>query len=95
MKNGTIPPLWRENLVHMLGVGNHINKKLHGYRNRFCVNTAEHNEDYQSMVGMMEAGLVVPGEKINGGATQFFHATKAGCKAIGLSEAVTKRALEN
>jgi hypothetical protein len=44
---------------------------------------------------MEQAGLVRSGLFINGGKMRYFHATIEGCKAIGLSKAAIKRALED
>jgi hypothetical protein len=90
--NTKIKPLWRENLIHMLGCGSHIPKRNHGYRNHYCASTIGSNDDYQSMVEMQKAGLVKAGRRTTD--MQFFYATETGCKAIGLSAAVIKRALE-
>lgn len=89
-----LPPLWRENLTHMLGAGSHIPKKQHGYRNHFCAVLSIRNKDYESMIEMIEAGLVFAGVTINFNECQYFHATVAGCQAIGLSKAAIKRAME-
>jgi hypothetical protein len=86
-----LKPLWKENLTHMLGAGSHVPKKQHGYRNQFCASLGD--EDHISMLQMEVAGLVVKGRILNSGM-QFFCATKAGCKAIGLGKAAIKRALE-
>ncbi len=80
-----------ELLTHMLGAGRHLKQRMHGYRNRFCAEV--NGEDYQAMLEMEAAGLVCAGGKINEGRDQFFHATRAGCEAIGLSKAATERAL--
>jgi hypothetical protein len=86
-----LDPLWRENLVHMLGCGSHISKRNHGYRNHFCSSVG--SKDHTSMLQMEVAGFVVKGRSLNGGM-QFFYATEAGCKAIGLNKTAIKRALE-
>jgi hypothetical protein len=90
-----IPKLWRENLTHMLGAGDHIRKRQHGYRNYFCASVSD-NPDYLSMLEMVDAGLVVKyGREVQHGTLQFFRATESGCKAIGMSAAAIKRALSN
>jgi hypothetical protein len=86
-----LKPLWQETLTHMLGAGSHIPKEQHGCRNQFCASLG--SEDHMSMLQMEAVGLVVKGRRLNGDM-QFFYATEAGCKAIGLSKAATKRALE-
>jgi hypothetical protein len=88
----TLNPLWRENLVHMLGAGSHIPKRQHGYRNYFCSSVG--GKDYLVMLEMEVAGLVKYGKKINGSTCQYFYATEKGCEAIGLSKAAIRRAME-
>lgn len=88
-----LPPLWKEKLTHMLGAGSHIPKAQHGYRNYFCVQTESYDEDYHTMVTMERAGLVKVG-KMSQYGVQFFHATDAGCRAIGLSDKAVQRAME-
>lgn len=88
----TLNPLWRENLVHMLGAGNHIPKRQHGYRNHYCASIDD--KDYFVMLEMEKVGLVRAGKKINGATCQFFYATEKGCQAIGLSKSAIKRAME-
>jgi hypothetical protein len=86
-----LKPLWRENLIHMLGAGSHIPEEQHGCRNQFCASLG--SEDHISMLQMEVAGFVVKGRRLNGDM-QFFYATKAGCEAVGLGKAAIKRALE-
>jgi hypothetical protein len=69
-------------------------KKQHGYRNHLCVSIHEGSEHYEISLQMVEAGLLKPGQKINNGTMQYFHATVKGCQAIGLSKAAIKRAME-
>lgn len=87
-----VPQKHIELLVHMLGAGEHVRRSNHGYRNRFCAGVG--GDDHRIMLEMEAAGLVVAGPIINGGRSQFFGATLAGCKAAGLSDAATERALE-
>lgn len=89
----TINAEWANKLRHMLGAGSEIPKANHGYRNRFCAEVG--GPDHADLREMEAAGLVVAGGLINDGKGQFFHATLAGCKAIGLSRAAIKRALED
>lgn len=91
MIQAKLKPVWKENLTHMLGAGSHIPKRQHGSRNRFCSTIS--SKDHVSMLEMEAAGLVVKGQTLYGGL-QFFFATEAGCKAIGLSKAAIKRALK-
>jgi predicted RNA-binding protein associated with RNAse of E/G family len=46
----------KENLVHMLGAGNHIPKKQHGYRNHYFAFVG--GKDHSVLIEMQEAGLV-------------------------------------
>lgn len=84
-----VPPLWLDHLRHMLGA----DSKSPGYRNHFCAEIGY--TDHKSMMEMVTAGLVTTGQIINDGRDQYFHATLAGCKAIGLSNKATKRAFED
>jgi len=79
-------------LRHMLGAPVKRRRgSLPGYRNNYCAGFG--GDDDSQLRLMAEAGLVVAGGAINYGADQYFHATAAGCEAIGLSKAATKRAL--
>lgn len=89
-----ITDLDKENLTHMTGTGSHIPTNQKGYRNYFCATVSDLDPDYQSMVRMELNGLVLAGRKVNDGNQQYFYATEAGCKAIGLTEEQTKRVLE-
>lgn len=82
-----------EILTHMLGAGPDVAKKRHGYRNRFCAEVA--GGDHATLSEMAAAGLVKAGRLINDGRDQYFHATIAGCEAIGLDRAAIKRAMED
>lgn len=86
-----VGPKNRELLIHMLGAGDHINRRSRGYRNYFCAEVG--GPDHQAMVVMENAGLVRRGYTINDGRDQIFHATLEGCQAAGLSRAATKKAL--
>lgn len=83
----------RENLIHMLGVGNHIAKSQRGYRNYFCAGIG--CTDEAQMMEMERLGLVRRGHKINDGQDVFYHATEAGMDAIGMTPAQKKRAMED
>ena len=82
----------RKLLTHMLGVGSHIKKNQHGYRNYFCAGIG--GDDFAAMKDMESLGLVVAGHIINDGRDQYFFATLKGCESIGLSKAAIKRAME-
>ncbi len=88
-----IKAAWLDNLRHMLGAGDDIPKRKHGYRNRFAASTK--SAAWYTMHDMAEAGLVTPGRTINDGNMQYFHATRAGCDAIGLNKAAIERAMED
>lgn len=91
--SGQVPPQWIDHLRHMLGATEHKRKSSWGYRNQFC---AEINyTDHVTMLEMVAAGLVTPGRIINQGKDMYFHATIAGCEAIGLSKAAIKRAFDD
>jgi predicted mannosyl-3-phosphoglycerate phosphatase (HAD superfamily) len=65
------------NLRHMLGVGSHIPKRDWGYRNYFNAGPGHH--DMPSLERLVAAGLV---EQFR---TEYFRATDAGMRAIGLT----------
>ena len=85
---------WFDHLRHMLGATEDTPRKRHGYRNRFCADIGD-GQDYRDMLEMERAGLVKAGRQINGFTSQYFHATVAGCQAIGLGQAAIKRAMED
>ena len=82
-----------EILTHMLGASKHHKKSSHGFRNYFCAEVS--SDTYKVLRQMAFLGLVREGRKINQDRDQYFIATEAGCKAIGLSKAATKRALSS
>lgn len=76
----------------MLGAGTDKKKKSHGYRNYFCATIGgEYEKDMEEMLAL---GLVSKGHTINQGRDRYYHATLAGCQAIGLHKAAIKRAFE-
>lgn len=77
-----VQPRDMECLKHMLGIQSNIRKVMWGYRNRFC--SAPGSDDYESMQRLESAGLVERGRNIGDMVT--FHATQAGCEAVGLSK---------
>jgi hypothetical protein len=83
-------PLWLDLLRHTLGARPEQQKANHGYRNRFCASVG--SEHWLQFMAMVDAGFAETGSLINEGKQQFFSATVAGCKAIGLSRAAIKRA---
>ena len=85
-----VQPLCVGLIIHMTGSGEHVRRASRGYRNHFCA--AVGGDDFAKLALMAGFGLVVAGQKINGGSCQYFHATKAGCEMAGISKAATKRA---
>ena len=81
-----------DNLRHMVGAVFNVAKRNWGYRNHFAAG----EDDVPSMEKLRNAGFVIKGRKFHIGETDYYyHATLEGCKAIGLSKAATKRALED
>jgi hypothetical protein len=78
-----------DNLRHMLGARSDNRKRDWGYRNHYC--TSPGGDAYDSMVRLEAAGLVKKGRV--GVVNVFFHATEAGCRAIGFDDKQTKRAV--
>ena len=79
-----------DKLRHMLGaIPGRYPKKKWGWRNYFCAGSAG-NESMQRLVA---AGYAEQGHTMEGGST-YFHATVAGCKAVGMGPAGIKRAFE-
>ncbi|NML62936.1 hypothetical protein HHL21_18000 [Massilia sp. RP-1-19] len=60
------------------------------FRNHFC---AGKGEQQASMRRRVDAGLATEGHSQENGSV-FFHATKEGCKAVGMGPAGIKRAFE-
>lgn len=71
-----------DNLRHMLGVGDHVRKKDWCYRNYYNANDGD-----ASMERLHVAGLV---EQYR---PNYWRATEAGCRAIGLTPKQIQRAL--
>lgn len=71
-------------LRHMLGVASNVPKKDIGYRNYF--NSCPGHSDLPSLERLEANGLVRRGEP------NYWHATEAGCKAIGLTAKQIKKA---
>lgn len=76
-----------EILRHMLGVGSHIPKKQWAYRNYF--NAEDGHGDMPSLLRLQADGLVLKGRP------GYWHASEAGCRAIGLNERQIKKAMES
>lgn len=85
------PPVTHEEIVadmkilrHTLGVGSHIHKRDWGHRNYFNAEPGHHA--YSSLLRLQASGLLKQGSR-----PDYFHATEAGCKAIGLTPAQIKK----
>ena len=76
-----------DNLRHMLGIRQSTPRKDFGFRNYF--NSTESGPDYESMLRLERQGLVIRGRRC------YWHATRAGCLAVGLNEKQIKRALND
>jgi hypothetical protein len=72
-------------LRHMLGIRSGTHKRDYGYRNYFCA--SDGGPDVSSMKRLEALGLVRAGHR------PYWHATEAGCKAVGLNEKQTRRAI--
>jgi hypothetical protein len=71
-------------LRHMLGVASNVPKKDIGYRNYF--NSCAGHSDLPALERLEANGLV------RRGGPNYWHATEAGCKAIGLTDKQIKKA---
>lgn len=67
-----------EILRHMLGIGSHIPRSQHGFRNYF--NAEPGHNDMPSLERLVERGLV----KQNQLRPDYWHATEDGAKVAGL-----------
>ena len=67
-----------ENLRHMLGISQRTPRNQWGYRNYYASSIS----DMPSMARLETAGLVRRGRPYED--AYYFHATKAGCLAVGL-----------
>ena len=77
-------------LQHMLGAVQGRPKNRWGYRNYFAAGSGQQHEAMQRLVA---AGLATAGRAAN--QMTYFHATRLGCKAVGLDGAGIKRAMED
>ena len=76
-------------IEHMTGCTRWKNKSSHGFRNYFCAEVG--SEDYNSLIDMVDLGLVVSGYKINEDKDQYFHATLKGCEYAKIGKTATER----
>ena len=77
-------------LQHMLGAVEQYPKCKWGWRNYFAAGSGQQHEAMQRLVA---AGLATAGRAAN--QMTYFHATRLGCKAVGLDGAGIKRAMED
>lgn len=77
-------------LRHMLGVHAQKPQRQWGYRNYFACGGGENEK---SMRRLESAGFVVQGCPYQD--SFYFHATEECCKAVGMTEAQIKRAMED
>lgn len=78
-------------LRHMLGAEHHYRKNQWGFRNHYAAgtnSTAHHELNEMAALGLVKQGRTTEN-------MVFFHATEAGCKAIGLTKAQIARAFED
>lgn len=79
-----------DNLRHMLGaVPRRYPKHKWGWRNYFLA--ARTGEVHESMQRLVSAGLAEQGADMSSTGV-YYHATTAGCEAVGMSKAAIKRA---
>lgn len=67
-------------LVHAL-TGSNDDRKV--YRNHFAAGPGHH--DAEHIERLVEAGLMIAGAIFNDNGSRYFHCTKAGARAVGLS----------
>jgi len=77
-----------DKLRHMLGATAHHPKTHWGFRNHYLCNV----QDRAAMERLVAAGLARAGEQLL--RTQYFHATRNGCRAAGLERSGIAHALE-
>lgn len=76
-----------DKLRHMLGATAHYPKSQWGFRNHYCCGV----QDRAAMERLVAAGLAVRGRAEL--TTVYYHSTRNGCRAAGLSRAAIVRAL--
>lgn len=82
----------RELLRHTLGVRPDVKPRDYGYRNRLQASVG--GDTYDELNQLVALGLMVTGELANEGKYQWFHATEAGCRVIGLNDTQIANAME-
>lgn len=78
-------------LHHMLGAANPFPRSKWGWRNFYCVNCTEQDEAMQRLVAAGLAAIGYAGARM---CEHYFHATRLGCKVVGLNAACIKNAME-
>lgn len=76
-----------DKLRHMLGATAHHPKTKWGFRNHYCCGV----QDREAMERLVSAGLAVRGRAQL--TSQYYHATRDGCRAAGLDRLGIARAL--
>jgi hypothetical protein len=74
-----------DNLRHMLGARSTDSKRDWGYRNYYCANVGDESMARLAAQGLVRQGRTLPDQV-------YWHATEAGCKAIGLSDKFIQKA---
>jgi hypothetical protein len=81
----------RSILTHMVGAQSHIDKRDWGYRNFFASEPG--SDDFKMLLELEKQCLVIHQIPAPGQSVVYFHCTEAGCKAAGLDEEQTNRAM--
>jgi hypothetical protein len=84
-----VTPEDMKKLRHMLGATEHRPKKNWGFRNYYAAGT----DSVPGLERLVAAGYCVRGAPYMD--AHYYHATREGCAAAGLSKAATKRAFED
>jgi hypothetical protein len=84
----TLAPGDVEKLQHMLGATEHFVRSKWGWRNHYCCGV----QDRAAMHRLVDAGLAREGNALL--SSVYFHATPAGCQAVGIGAAGTRLAME-
>lgn len=77
-----------DTLRHMVGRSKNRRKIHWGFRNYFAATPG--SADDKALDAMHELGLVIPGAR---GALNYWHCTEEGCRAAGLNDMQTTRAI--
>jgi hypothetical protein len=85
----TLQPGDAEKLAHTLGAVPERPKSKWGFRNYYCASNS--GSSFNAMQRLVAAGFAEVGHIA--GTQTYFHATKDGCKLVGLNAARTREAL--